>query len=699
MLGMLTIQLLSFWGCYILKNGTDTWGKPLLFFLIVCNIIFLLKKRDDLFDSLKSTTWGDCVSIIIAFFGASVILSLRFLYGAEYPYVDGFSYICNADYFQSYGYTVPVDSNDQILHPWLSQTFLYQKFHLRIGTQMMLALFSSFFSMHFSIDMFLPMIATGVVILSLGGSIFFTDNNSKIQILTTTIIALNTPIIIWMAQSGFLPQIYGSAFIVYATGQYFQIVNNFIDTKKKYDVREYFIIAISWCGIALSYSEMVPFMALLVISSLVYQRILLNKFYFQMLRLPIVSILICTFILFPYIPGMIKAIFSQFGAIVGWNQIKDLNTYISQFYSVTGPDYSYSNGVWDANAHLFQLITLLMIIATVLGFMHLSKQIKTEITFLMIPYVILYLYFLLFTDNPWAVGNIGNSWSVFKLMQYWYVLISPVIGLSLGTFLKRNSGFYFFVILYILYNSNEGIQYAKSLANNMVSYVGDDNEDPIQEYYDLYDKYANYENIIWLDNLPNKHRQLIAYFLQDNLLISNWDSDDYMATIPEFDINDYNVGIHLIYKPLNENEIAGCIEPCLYNWGEQLNFTSNNPTANDYCIAGFSFNEDFGTWNDGKEATMEFKLIEDPKDDIILYMELYPITDNQVMEIAIDDTIISTLYVTKEGWYSVTIPKKYVEDYNLDICFRFPNSVFPSDISSSMDNRELAIAFRHMYIN
>ena len=95
-------------------------------------------------------------------------------------------------------------------------------------------------------------------------------------------------------------------------------------------------------ALALSYNEMLPFFVLITIVQIV--RICIvnrgqRKYILQnIVGCGIVSVL---FIII-YVPGMVHAILSQFGATVGWNQNnKDFFSYLAYFFSTVPADYDF----------------------------------------------------------------------------------------------------------------------------------------------------------------------------------------------------------------------------------------------------------------------------------------------------------------------------------------------------------------------
>lgn len=152
----------AYWTSYLFANGLRGMSRWLLGFLLMCSVVIYVCNRKKIVNYLQEFIITDAINLLLCVGLGTIPLILIIVYGAIYPYCDGYTYICNADYLMDYGYRVIPNPDETVLHPWLSQTLLYQTAHFRIGAQMFLALFSALFDVRFSIELFMPVTAYGV---------------------------------------------------------------------------------------------------------------------------------------------------------------------------------------------------------------------------------------------------------------------------------------------------------------------------------------------------------------------------------------------------------------------------------------------------------------------------------------------------------------------------------------------------------
>ena len=167
----------------------------------------------------------------------------------------------------------------------------------------------------------------------------------------------------------------------------------------------------------------------------------------------------------------------------------------------------------------------------------------------------IFIYFVFFTENPF-IGGTTNTWSVFKLVQYYAVLLLPFIAIFFVQSLKKYPKIILSsIMVFVIFNVYQGINYTKQLAGDMKMYVG--TETPLQEYYNLYYEYGNCQQTVELINVPIKHRQMITYFLKDTELVSDWSTDDYFSIIP---LGEEEAQICLYYDNADINATAGLVQ-------------------------------------------------------------------------------------------------------------------------------------------
>lgn len=681
-LGVSILTVIIFWISSVSKKGIRPYAIPIFIIIICALLIALFRKWSTAKEYIKSVTKIDMACIAICFAAGMLPLTIYVLYGAQYPYCDGYTYVCIADYLADAGYNVKVNANDMMLHPWLSQVYLYQEYNLRIGAQMLLAFASCLFDVELSIELFLPISALSVMLC--GISVWFFCDAMKVQkeagVWAVTLMCFNLSIIQWCSMYGFLPQILGSALFLAAIAS---IIN--IESWHKKPVWEIASAAIIIAGFALVYSEMVPFFVLtigLVAVSLIYKNrknsipILLNYIY-----VALASVLL----IIPYFAGMISAILEQLGAVVGSNQNFDVFTYLSYIFSTVPALYNFRENQVTPYLLAAEIFTLLLLGATIRGAKKTEKSFVKKGFLLSIPYGAMALYFVFFTKNPFTGGRI-NTWSLFKLVQYYFVLLIPFIAVFLFNYIRGKKASricsFIFILVFICYNGYNGIKYSESLTDVMKAYVGE-NTKPIDEYYKLRDLYNDSAKTISLVGIPNKHRQMVTYFLKETQLISDWKTDDYYNIIPaDMEVTALPDSI-LKYEVENENATAGLIEE-----------------SNTIVFGKGFYSEERDTnrvwrWG-GKEAELSIESVSADKEYVELQFEIYPYNTEEKQTVDIFDVsnkLIKSIEIEPNAVLQETIKVKPNTGSIRFICSGEGTQ------AGDNDNRELAFAISNYQVN
>ena len=552
------LMIASYWISYFNTNGFRKAAIPAMLLLLAATVAIYAVRRKVLLNYIKGISKGDFVNTAICCILSALPLLLIIVFGAQFPYCDGYTYICNADYLMEHGYRVMVNPEDIVMHPWLSQTFLYQTVHLRIGAQMFMAFFSSIFGVWFSLGLFLPVAAFGIFLCGMGSWSFIRKKyavNGIAKFLAVILVVGNVPIIIWNALYGYLPQTFGTAFFTAAAAEVF----DFSDWRKDRNWNV-FAAAVLFACEGLAYSEMLPFLCAVTAIYMVRYICLHKEEWKQSISYMSACAITAMSVIITYVPGMAHAVLSQFGAVVGGHRAVDINTYMAYFLSSVPAEYSFMTAEYGIKLYFFEVLTLIGGGGILIGFCKNSRENRKEFMLVSLPYLCMFIYFILFTENPFTQGKV-NSWSVFKLMQYYFALAAPYMAIfiadAIGNVRKFLVGIA--VAVFIAFNIHNALYYEQILAGSMKNYVGR-TENPIEAYYALYEKYGNKRQVITLYDVPIKHRQMVTYFLKDVPLVSNWDSDDYFGTIPIVPKELYGTGINLIYDLSDGENVAGLVE-------------------------------------------------------------------------------------------------------------------------------------------
>ena len=122
-----------------------------------------------------------------------------------------------------------------------------------------------------------------------------------------------------------------------------------------------------------------------------------------------------------------------------------------------------------------------------------------------------------------------------------------------------------------------------------------------------------------------------------------------------------------------------------------------------YQIKGFHPPDQNFTWTANKKASLLFPITGDSK-DLIMKASLFPYVvpkklDRQKVIVNINGQKITEWDVIQEGEYTLTIPGRYIKDYQLYITFEIPDSTIPILHGTSADMRDLGVAFRTLVIS
>ncbi len=602
--GFMWLILFCTWMSYIGFSFNQS-AFFILAFSIISSIIaiYIEIKRDNgsawLDDS--STKW----ILLIGIASGILVLLPIVLFNALSPYCDGFTYVSIADYLLDHGYFVHANPNPY--YPSISQMELYQDRGLRMGAQFFLAFMTAVFKRSFSIELFMPCLAAAQFFM-VSAMWLFCRIGLKIRtnasIIAVIFVSINLGILFNNSIQGFFPQAYGIVIMLVIFSLFLNIEkwNDFI-------ISSIVLTAIAIATLIITYSELLPIIVLSILFLLIYKTIMNQKDTLTFLKNT--SIVVLLSILFSNV-GFFKAldaIQTQIGSVNGWHIPYTLWEYILLIFAL--------DPVWNSNMifNRYPIIYFGVSLGALLGIYIIFNEficknkwldIKLQLIVLGLPFLLLIIYFGFFVENPWLPGEIGQTWNVWKTVQYMYVLIPPIIGLSYYQFFNKNKiyriiGKYVIVGLVITSIVFTGY-FSYGMTETMRVFTGN-TINPINEYYRLYEKLKDEKKPINL-YLPAdlaKHKELIAYFLQKHELVSDWRSDNYLqGMIPQRMRKD---GITLVYNPNSRNKIAN------------MEILGNNVYLNFVAGAyGMEKNEkQTWTWTSGKVDIMTINPTEDLK--------------------------------------------------------------------------------------
>lgn len=558
LMGTAFIILLSFW--------LSSFGMPMKYAIyIVCAVsagawAIALKNHfmQKSFCTKNMVLFGACFAA-----GSFALIPMVF-FKACFPYSDGYTYLCIADFLvdKGYSYKVVLDGH----FPWLTQIYLYQVQNLRMGAQCLLAFWTSMLHQEYSLFTYTPVSALGVFLYGMSIWLFISKRQQcteKNILYAVVFSAFNVPIIIWSAVFGFFPQLFGLVFMAAALKPVIALIKE----TDKTGISVVLEAAVFIAAMALCYSEIVPFFAFGVLCVFIYE-VYGKKKWRKSFAVLLETAVLSSLFMGPYFIKMILGIMAQFGAVVGGEKAINWFGYLSYWLSSAPVEYNFKESVSPISIKvLFVGLTVTMMVMLMVGFSHSRKKDKwkylQEGIAISVPYFVMLVYFSCIAENPFGKG-VGNSWSIYKLAQYYFIILCCYLFLfyadvftGKGKIMKNMQ--VLFPIIFCIASLVNTTQYSYHVTRLMYEYTGN-TDHPIEDYMQLADKYKDETKVIHLVNLPNEPRKFLTYILKNNKLSSDWSTDGYFGIYgqgmdPVYDPE----GITLKYDPKEETAIAGMV--------------------------------------------------------------------------------------------------------------------------------------------
>lgn len=357
---------------------------------------------------------------------------------------------------------------------------------------------------------------------------------------------------------GFYPMTLGSAFYVHALAE---ILNVFWTKKFK---KSNIIWGTAYiCCLAITYSELIPFLTLHILCLMGYacykERKIWNSIIQYIFSLAIFSIVFLNV----YVGDVIKAVLMEMQDRVGSERKFGFLEYLGYIFGTLPSDYSFHR-VENPFCKLVYLCLTLIVSVWIIFLIkkYMKKDCRVELGYLYLPFIVLLFYFNFFAPNLWEVGT-GNSYSVYKSMRYFILVLLPVIAMLINQFYYQNGirkkivKIYLLVI--ILIGSKNISYHYNALRIGNAELLGNF-EDNFGEYYELRERYKFEGKIINLVDLPEAHSRLVSYFLKECRLAWPYKNDIFHHRYVEKEPKCDKEGITLLYDPDNPEAIAGLRE-------------------------------------------------------------------------------------------------------------------------------------------
>jgi hypothetical protein len=366
--------------------------------------------------------WRLLGGIALAATVLALIQVIRF--GCHYPVSDGPTYMIHSEWLQDHGFSEPHVFD---IHKTIDRDLrLYQVHHLRMGISFLLALCQAASPGWAALEVYPGALAWGVLLNVLGIFVVcrWTLRLSREAALFGAGLAavLNNPLH-FSAQNNFLPQLYGTAFLLLALALLTRMMN-----PRRWTLPAAVAVAISQAALVSGYSELAPILALV---DLAFGCWLLVKARRcgqlpQMLRFG-AAVTLC-FVLASHIETVraVRGLLYQSSWVIGASVVATPPAY-GAFAMGTGQTTEKLGG-WclDGPMRFPAFVILPLLVLLFLRGLKNSLRVRQAFPLLAALAVLALLgaYFALCTDP--VTGERGYSWNLFKLCKWAYPLAAAL---------------------------------------------------------------------------------------------------------------------------------------------------------------------------------------------------------------------------------------------------------------------------------
>lgn len=473
--------------------------------------------------------------------GISVFVPL-YLFGGFNSHNDAFTYLEHSNWLQhhAFHYLIAPDA----VTPSNTQIYLYQIGGYRMGASFLLALFQSVSKLPWSYDIYPSANISSIAACCLGVGLVIHKELSRLRkysrFLLLALPALGYGSLVFAANTGFLPQMYGLTFasgILFLVGLFYKKISN-RDTVPAISIVKITIpVSLLLAGVVYSYSEISPFIILAILVSGLIMGIRL-KTYRDLTLFFIVLFILTAILLNTEVVRAYSAIRAQANAVVGgpvtWPWIGFLAHALGVHGGTFGDVYQWSiDG--SMSLHYFRVSILLVIFMTIWSFWRLD-YIKNGLLLptivILLLFICAFIYFRYVVASPFPVGY-GQSWSQFKLSEWAHPFFMALLLGKISSLGSRTKLFGAVLIMIVIAGMNLSGQRSIIRMNPVTSYyMGVRN---LSAYYQEIRRVAcevspgNDEPIyLELNGDNHKFRQMMTLYLCDRTLYSDWTDDGYI---------------------------------------------------------------------------------------------------------------------------------------------------------------------------
>ncbi len=367
--------------------------------------------------------------------GAAFVL-LPLAVGNSYAFLnDTFIYISNSEFLQTHGFPYSLQVN-ALNQPILTQIARNQFTGLRMGAIDFLALVQGIYRGTQAVDIFPAVSAWAVSSLGLALYSLLRSNFRlpvNFSIFAVGVLGFNLNPIAAAAMFGFLPQTFGLVAFIWSI-----LLASQVPRAREVHWQLALLLGLAFSFAITAYSAILPIMVAGI--AIYWMLALLKSFHTVAFKPQLWTMLAClgfTLLLTNYelvrslraIPFELQMLNSKIGWNVPWSTV--------QFWEHAVGAIGGGGEYWVIQPPWSQIIAALGTALIVIGFVaYLRQRSDWLVLVLSILFVFGWVYYAQIAHNPWT-GQVGQTWGLYKLNQYGYIIVFPMQMLGLYAVLGK----------------------------------------------------------------------------------------------------------------------------------------------------------------------------------------------------------------------------------------------------------------------
>ena len=467
------------------------------------------------------------------------VIASIYRYGAYSVYNDTFTYLVHSQWLQGHSFSTPAAITP--FQPAYTQVALYQIMGARMGASFLLAWIQAASPFEWSIDVYPGTVSLFLITgtLAIGGLVAALVPARRLVVLCWCVTA-GTALsgFSYGAVAGFFPQTCALALM---TGLLALLVNLSPYNQSGSDSLKYLCpLSLVFAAVGFAYSEILPLLGTtLAIWFMIITLISTRHRKGRWLITGSVFVLFTVVLWNGEIIRIMRSLKIQSMSLAGW-PVPWTNV---EFYShaaglrsgsMDGDSWAFPSPMLG---YLLFVITILLIVKALIACIYDSKYRRGFLGIGAYSTLCLFafLYFRYVVVSPWHTGT-GQTWHQYKISNWVSPVILTLIGIGLVLLLRRRVNQLIAISLFaafIFNNITTNYKLAAPRVAELMRRTGVQ-RNPFSAYKDLRTfahSFIDSQEHIFIDlgGQENKGRQLVAYFLHDIPLVSDWSDDTYIA--------------------------------------------------------------------------------------------------------------------------------------------------------------------------